>query len=170
MSDGLSSELQAMVQVESALDALDPAERARVIQWAQAKFRSAGGAARSPADTPVDSERTGSDEGLGFQDLPAFYDAANPAGDAEKALVCAYWMQFRQGASDLDSQAINTELKHLGHGIGNITRAFEALKSQRPAMIVQTRKEGSTQQARKRFKVTTEGKKAVERMLRAVAD
>lgn len=169
--DALSPELQAMVQVESALNALEPTERSRVIQWAQAKFRSATGASnRVPADVSIDSASVGTDEGHCADDLPAFYDAASPGNDAEKALVCAYWMQFRQGAADLDSQAVNSELKHLGHGIGNITRAFEALKSQRPALIVQTRKEGSTQQARKKFKVTTEGKRAVERMLRRVAD
>lgn len=171
MNDALSPELQAMVRVESALNALEVTERARVIQWAQAKFRSAGGGTnRVPADMPVEIERLGGGDDLGLDDLPAFYDAADPGNDAEKALVCAYWIQFRKGASDLDSQAVNTELKHLGHGIGNITRAFEALKSQRPALIVQTRKGGSTQQARKKFKVTTEGKKAVERMLRGVAD
>jgi hypothetical protein len=171
MPDGLSPELQAMVQVESALSALEATERSRVIQWAQAKFRSTGsGTNRGTPDTVVELERSAGGHDLGSDDLPAFYDAAHPESDAEKALVCTYWMQFRKGAADVDSQAVNTELKHLGQGIGNITRAFEALKSQRPALIVQTRKEGSTKQARKKFKLTTEGKRAVERMLQGPAD
>ena len=170
MTDALSPELKAMVQVESALSALEPTERSRVIQWVQAKFRSTSATSRAPADVAVEIERHATGDDLGSDDLPAFYDAASPENDAEKALVCTYWMQFRRGAADVDSQAVNTELKHLGHGIGNITRAFEALKSQRPALIVQTRKEGNTQQARKKFKVTTEGKKAVERMLQGPAD
>jgi hypothetical protein len=168
MPENISPELQAMVQVEAALTGLDDAERARVVQWALARFR---GGAPSPTRTVGGTseslvERTVSDESGGSDDLAAFYDAAAPGDDAEKALVCGYWLQFREGATDIESQAVNTELKHLGHGIGNITRAFETLKSQRPALIVQTRKEGSSQQARKKFKLTSEGKKAVERMLR----
>jgi hypothetical protein len=85
----------------------------------------------------------------------------------DKALVVAYWLQVRGGAADIDAQTANTELKHLGHGISNVTRAFEGLKSQKPALMIQLRKEGSTQQARKRFKVTAEGRKSVERMLTA---
>jgi len=49
-----------------------------------------------------------------------------------------------------------TSLKHLGHGFGNITRAFENLKAMKPALIVQTRRDGSSPQARKKFKVTSE--------------
>jgi hypothetical protein len=82
-----------------------------------------------------------------------------------KALVGAYWMQFKEGVNDVDAMTVNTRLKHLGHGVGNITRAFEALKAERPSPIVQTRKEGNTKQARKKFKVTNEGKKRVEGML-----
>jgi hypothetical protein len=67
----------------------------------------------------------------------------------------------------VEAQAVNTRLKDLGHGVGNITRAFEALKDEKPALIVQTKKEGSTQQARKKFRVTAEGKKKVEGMLKA---
>jgi DNA-binding PadR family transcriptional regulator len=67
--------------------------------------------------------------------------------------------------TDVEAQRVNTELKQLGHGVSNITRAFDALKSQKPALIMQTRKEGTSKQARKKYKVTTEGKKAVERML-----
>jgi DNA-binding PadR family transcriptional regulator len=35
----------------------------------------------------------------------------------------------------------------------------------KPALVVQLRKEGTTRQARKKFKVTSEGKRAVARML-----
>jgi len=47
--------------------------------------------------------------------------------------------------------------------------AFEALLARRPQPVVQTRKTGESKQATKRFKLTTEGKRAVERMLEGSA-
>lgn len=173
MADVLSAELGAMVQIEAALKDLQDDERDRVMHWALSRFRiqtkaSSTGGERTDigagvTGTPASgAQRNGSAE---YEDLATFYDAASPSSDAEKALVGAYWIQVREGAADVDAQSVNTQLKHLGHGISNVTRAFEGLKAQKPALVVQLRKDGSTQQARKRFKVTAEGKKAVERML-----
>lgn len=173
MADALSSELHAMVQLEAALKGLQDEERLRVLQWAVSRFGvqvAAPAALGVVADKPgagatgstADNEATGP---VQYEDLATFYDAASPHSDSEKALVGSYWLQVHEGATDVDAQTVNTQLKHLGHGIGNVTRAFEGLKSQKPALMVQLRKEGSTQQARKRFKVTAEGKKAVERLL-----
>lgn len=159
----LSSELKAMAKIEAALKELDDDERGRVMQWAAARFKVAGKARVDDArgdDSGADGNSLGK-----YDDLASFYDAASPADDGGKALVGAYWMQFKEGVSDVDAMTVNTRLKHLGHGVGNITRAFEALKAERPSLIVQTRKEGSTKQARKKFKVTNEGKKRVEGML-----
>lgn len=173
MADAISSELHAMVQIEGALKGLQDDERVRVLQWAVSRF---GVQIAAPAGLGSSDKSGGSSAGAAnaveaspgspqYEDLATFYDAASPHSDAEKALVGSYWVQVHEGSADVDSQTINTQLKHLGHGIGNVTRAFESLKSQKPALMVQLRKEGSTQQARKRFKVTSEGKKAVERML-----
>jgi hypothetical protein len=76
-----------------------------------------------------------------------------------------YWLQYREGANELEAQRINSELKHLGHGIGNVTRALDWLKAQKPSLMIQKRKEGATKQARKKFVVTNEGKKFVEKLL-----
>lgn len=158
----LSTELKAMANIEAALKDLSDDERARVMQWAASRFRGAG---KSPLKGgPENDEVQATDLGK-YGTLAEFYDAAAPETEADRALVAAYWYQFKEDASDVEAQRINSELKHLGHGVGNITRAFEALKSQKPALIMQTRKEGSTKQARKKYKVTTEGKKAVERMI-----
>lgn len=170
MSDALSAELKVMVQVEAALKGLAEDEQSRVVQWAISRF--CGGIAPAGSNTEKrngDDQRTHSADSIptteSSDDFPTFYDAASPKTDPEKALVCAYWLQYREGASDVEAQRVNTSLKHLGHGVSNITRAFEGLKSQKPALVVQTRKEGTSQQARKKFKVTAEGKKTVERML-----
>ncbi|ANH73510.1 hypothetical protein ACS15_2824 [Ralstonia insidiosa] len=90
---------------------------------------------------------------------------ASPTSDGEKALVVGYWFQVKEGATELEAQKINSELKHLGHGIGNVTRALDWLKAQKPALMIQKRKEGTTKQARKKFVVTNEGKKHVEKMV-----
>jgi hypothetical protein len=161
MSDVLSGELKAMAQIEATLKDLTDEERVRVMQWASARFRLS---LRGDGGKVADPGRAAGDEV--HPDLETFYAAAQPKTDAERALVVAYWLQYRESAPDVDTQTVNTRLKHLGYGTGHITRAFETLKDERPALVVQTKKEGSTQQARKKFKVTTEGKKRVEGMLK----
>lgn len=81
--------------------------------------------------------------------------------------MVSYWFQFIKGDADIDSQSVNTELKHLGHGVGNITQAFAGLIARKPQLVIQTKKEGKTQQARKKYRVTQEGKKAVDAMLQS---
>lgn len=161
MTETLSGELKAMSTVEAAFKDLEDDEIGRVMQWANSKFkgipRPAGGKMEVAAGVGDDQED--------HPDLATLFSAAAPANDAEKALVGAYWLQYREGAADVGTQAVNMQLKQLGHGIGNATRAFETLKAERPALIVQTKKAGSTQQARKKFKVTHEGMKKVEAML-----
>jgi len=167
----LSSELKAMATLEGALKELNDDERQRVLRWVFERFgtqlpkspiKPASEGKTAPYSTGDEGDTTGATDTDG---LAEFYDKAAPSTDAEKALVVAYWSQYKQGQADIESQAINTQLKHLGHGVTNITRAFDNLKSQKPALIVQTRKEGASKQARKKFKVTAEGKKSVEQML-----
>jgi hypothetical protein len=175
MTESMSTELQAMVQVEAALKALDEAEMTRVMQWAVARFGVHGPSKKVENGVNASRSSVGTGPSLGvvpdaggaYTEFATFYDAANPKSDADKALVSAYWIQFHENNPDVESQSVNNQLKHLGYAIGNITRALEALKMLKPALIVQTRKEGSTKQARKRFKVTSEGKKAVQALIDA---
>lgn len=164
--NAMSSELSAMVSLESALTPLSPEERGRVLAWAASRFELPIPAA--PAK-PGSRKETPSDPSTP-DNLAEFYDAAGPTTDADKCLVVGYWFQYREGAAELDANTLNTQLKHLGHGIGNITRALEWHKSQKPALMVQKRKEGTTQQAKKKFAVTNEGKKYVEKMLAKVIE
>lgn len=172
MSGEPSPEIQAMVKMEQALSGLDEEAVNRVLQWTISRFGtqavSADGSGafaekEEPEFEKAGEEVTAPDE---FEDLASLYDAASPSTDADKALVCAYWFQEIQGHSSFTSMAINKELKHLGHGVSNITRTLGGLKSKKPALVMQRRKEGKTQQARKLYALTGEGKKAVKRMLR----
>jgi DNA-binding MarR family transcriptional regulator len=80
--------------------------------------------------------------------------------------VGAYFYQVVKGEADFDSQSLNTQLKHLGYPSANITRDLGRLVDRSPKLIIQTRKEGTTQQARKRFRLTTEGIRTVQNMLK----
>jgi hypothetical protein len=166
----MSKELSAMVQVEQALQDLPEEERGRVLAWASSRFGviipppkgvSPKAADIASGDHPEDEHGSSPSE---VSSLAEFYDLTAPTSDGEKALVVGYWIQFKEGASELEAQRINSELKHLGHGIGNVTRALETLKAQKPALMIQKRKEGTTKQARKKFVVTNEGKKHVDKM------
>lgn len=68
-----------------------------------------------------------------------------------------------------DSQSAHKELKHLGQQLPNITNALESLKNQKPALVLQLRKSGTSQQARKTYKLTVAGMRAVEKMIEAAA-
>ena len=97
-------------------------------------------------------------------DLAALYEACQPRTDSEKTLVVSFWLQEVDGAAGIDAQSVNTQLKQLGHGVGNITRAFDKLTQGRPQLMIQTKKAGTTKQARKTLRVTTEGRKMIEQM------
>jgi hypothetical protein len=171
----MSKELSAMVQVEQALVDLSEDERGRVLSWAGSRFgvalalpkASSSNASKTlPANEEDESqqqvEAANPEE---ISSLAEFYDLASPSTDSEKVLVVGYWFQYKEGAQELEALKINNQLKHLGHGVSNVSRALEMHKSQKPALMIQKRKEGATKQARKKFVVTNEGKKFVEKML-----
>jgi hypothetical protein len=173
-------ELDAMRGVAAALSSLDAGGIGRVLRWAAEAFGSAPAPFAPTAVLPsapklsyegrtTDSQVPTGSALTSFASIADLYAAAQPRSDADKALVVGYWIQILQGAQDFDSQSVNAELKHLGHGVGNITQAFGSLMTRKPQFVIQTRKTGTTQQARKRFKVTLAGQQAVERMIKAGA-
>jgi hypothetical protein len=93
-------------------------------------------------------------------------DAVKPTNGLERILAAAYYHQVVQGDPDFDSQTLNTELKHLGYPSANITRDMVRLVDRSPKLVIQTRKEGTSQQARKKFRLTTEGVRTIESLLR----
>ncbi|NKB89197.1 MAG: hypothetical protein GKS06_13350 [Acidobacteria bacterium] len=96
--------------------------------------------------------------------------AAAPKTQPEKVLVVGYWFQVYGAQDDIDSYSVNRELKHLGHGIPKITRAFNGLIEQRPQLAIQVRKSGKSRQARKKYRITAAGVARVEDMLRVIGD
>jgi DNA-binding PadR family transcriptional regulator len=100
-------------------------------------------------------------------DLPTTFAAASPKSDTDGELVGAYWLQISKGQADVDAQEVNRELKQLGHGVGNITRAFDHLMAAKPQLVIQTRKSGKVKQARKKYRVTEEGIARVNQLIAA---
>lgn len=161
-------EINAIKGVAEALEGLDPAAVARVLRWANEKFGiqlRVGGRQVATTMSGESIASGGANSLQQFEQLPDFYAACNPQTDADKALAVGFWVQFKEGNPDFDTQRVNSELKQLGYPIGNITRAFDNLEALQPKLVIQVKKLGSTKQARKRLKLTVEGKKAVELML-----
>lgn len=102
-----------------------------------------------------------------FVEFAELADAVEPRTNADRALVAGYWLQQHEGNESFDSQSANKLLKDLGHGVANITAALSALKEQKPALVLQLKKSGSSQQARKKYKVTVAGVRAIEQMIGA---
>jgi hypothetical protein len=155
------AEVSAMATLNAAFAELDDSARMRVLSWANQKFGSGQASIRSahglpPDKTPADAV---------FADLPALYAEARPTSEPQRALVAGYWFQVCKKQSDFDSQSLNTELKQMGHGVSNITRALDELIKHRPQLVIQIKKSGTSKQARKRYRVTGEGIKAVAKLV-----
>lgn len=176
MSDSQSdadAEFSAMQTLYTALQPLDDDARSRVVAYIVARLEIAlqGGAKLS---APIPTSVEGGEEAAIIQEekgapkystLAELSDAAQPKSNADKALVAGYWLQICQGADSFDAMSANRELKHLGEAIANITNAIDSLKGQKPALAIQLKKSGKSQQARKVYKITVAGIKAVEAMI-----
>lgn len=151
----LDLELRAMHDINEILSHLEADSKSRVLQWAIGKH-----GAPIPAKAnfgKVDGSENRNEVEREFSDVATLFDSANPTTEPEKVLVVGYWIQVIQGRADIEAQSINSELKNLGHGVGNITRALDNLVDRKPRLVIQTRKSGTTKQARKKFRLTTEG-------------
>jgi len=100
-----------------------------------------------------------------FPDLASLVAAARPVDGPERALVVAYWKQVREEQPEWTAQWVNTELKHMGERLPNVTATLNLLKERKPALVMQVKKAGNSRQARKQYKLTSAGVRQVEQML-----
>ena len=167
----IDPELRAMITVYDALKDLDDEAKTRVIEWVSGKLQLA-------YDKKIHSGGPKGSGGIqyeekGLLDFAAVADAfamANPKNTADKALVVAAFLQASKGGDDVSGREINRELTQIGHGVPNITRAVEPLIRKKPQFLIQTRKEGKTKQAQKKYRVTSEGFTFVKRLINRIAD
>jgi hypothetical protein len=157
------TEIDAMKAIDTAMGNLEPDEAKRVLRWAMDKFGQnevtvdSGGGARGGA-----AERSRAD----FERISDLMDAALPETIVDHVMVASYWFQVIQGRENFTGGEVNSELKDLGHPASNITDSFNTLIKRKPPAVRQVQKTGSTKQARKLYRLTNEGVRAVERMLR----
>lgn len=169
------AEFAAMHTVYSVLEPLDDDARRRIVNYVVARLEIDGQATPASGGNQNIAEAPASDDAALLNEKAAapkcgsfaeLFDAASPKSSADKALVAGYWLQVCQNADSFDGFSANKELKNLGQGLPNITNAIEALKTQQPALALQLKKSGTSQQARKTYKLTIAGIKAVDAMPR----
>lgn len=181
MSKEATQEFSAIQRVHEALQPLDDEARARVLTYITSllgiNVKVAGGRAGSASSGNDDGDdNEGDDDGAAkeakgakgattFSTFAELYAAASPKSNGEKALVVGYWLQVCQGGESFTAATANKELTHLGHKLANITDAIDQMKNQKPMLMLQLKKSGSSQQARKLYKVSHEGVKRVEEMI-----
>ncbi len=166
-------ELQAMSAVADALKPLTEEERSRILRWSAERFGVQLGATTEQrtdrggaGDEPEGLEKTDANEsGSDYGHFAELFDAAGPDTSADKALVAGYWFQVVRNQDKFKSTELQTELKHLGHAVPNITEAMTANIKKKPARVLQIAKSGTSKQARKSYKLTREGQKHVEALI-----
>ena len=79
--------------------------------------------------------------------------------------MACYWFQVIKNRIPFGSQDVNSELKHLGCGVSNVTSVFTRLKEKKPALLMQVAKAGTSQQARKKYQLTVPGLQRVKGMI-----
>lgn len=169
-------EVNAMASVAGALAELDEEARRRVLRWAADRYGVTLGKGVGPAsnrgprqdgdsDDITDEEITAEDPT--FEHFADLFNACQPKTAEDKALVAAYWFQSVQGQPTWQSARLQTELKNMGHAIGNITDSLSLAIKRKPARVLQLSKAGSAKQARKTYKLTHEGLVYVQGMMAA---
>jgi hypothetical protein len=83
---------------------------------------------------------------------------------SQRILLAAAYIQEKGNLTEISSLDINKELKKLGYGVTNITTLINGLTKRR--LMDVTKKEGSTKQARRKFKVTLEGFKVAKQFVK----
>ena len=174
---GLSSDLEAMSKIDCALRGLDPEDTRRVLHWAVDKFGKDGanllpalGEGGTKASHSHDGGANGSSSNYGegtFGSISDLVDAVSPSSAAEHVLTATYWFQKIEGTENVTAQQVNNELKNLGSSPSNITEVFTDLIDRKPALVRQVAKSGTSKQARKKYRLTTEGIRSVENKIAA---
>ncbi len=161
------------ISVGDALEGLDEGARQRVLDWAAGRFGMTGQAhqseralQRNGSGGPAGERAFGSTDSRDFASISDLFDRANPDTNPDRALVAAYWFQVVQNSESFAGQQINDELKHMGHGLSNVTKSLSDLANKSPSLVRQVQKIGKSKQGRKKYRLTLEGERRVQRLLR----
>jgi hypothetical protein len=168
-NDPLVGAIELLDRINRAVSTYDTALRDRA---ATILVERAFGRGTSPPSTigPAGNPQNKSGFSGSSGDFASLVERWNPSSQQHWALLAAYFQTRFQGKETTTGQEINAILKHHGTVIRNITDALGANMLAKPALILQVAKSGSSRQARKTYKVTTQGIQYVERMLQGTSD
>ena len=171
-------EILAMSNVNEALKNLSEEERYRVIQWVANKYYSpnmppvkvAGPTSFNPVKEIEDNSDATDDDATNnaYGTFAELLDATGATKEPEMFLAAAYWLQVIKGSEKWKSFEINKLLKDTGNEIQTISNPIRTLEGRKPKPIVQlSQATTASKRGSKEFKLTTEGVKTVEAMLKA---
>lgn len=162
----LEPEIKIMNEIYRSLKNLDENARQRIIKWIIDKY-SLDLIKHDDVDFIKTKENifTPQFEIKSFKSVADIFSKAHPKNDIEKVLIVSAYLQENKLGSELTGREINRGLNLLGHGVRNITSAIGSLINRKPQLMIQTRKEGKTKQAQKKYKVTTEGLALATKMI-----
>jgi hypothetical protein len=147
-------EIEAMRKISETLCELDEESVQRVLRFGSIALPDSRGIAEQEDANDQDIDLT----------LGELFARMAPKTESEKVLVMSYALKTLEGFEEVSALQVNKELTHLGHHIQNITRAFDGLKATKPQLMIQTRKSGTSKQARKTYKLTSAGIQRVQEM------
>jgi hypothetical protein len=178
VEDETDLEIEAMGTVSKALGGLDEEVRGRVVRWAAERYgitlgvaprqQTGGGPGGNTGGGELDDDELdqhADDDVSAWNHFAELYHASGASTHPEGMLVAAYWVQVLKGQESFGSLELNKLLKDLGHGVTGTAKVMTTLIARKPALILQLKKSGKSQQARKTYKLTDAGKKAVEQMI-----
>ena len=158
MSDVGNADIAAFKAIYEVLASLEEEARGRVFMSVGAMLGINGSALSSKSPMAGQFPEGGSDGSIGGENFPEYstfaelYARVDPTSNSDKALAAGYWLQVCQGAEGFSGFSANDELANLGHKLPNVTRALSALIKTKPQLVLQVKKKGKSQQARKVYK------------------
>src|SRR5574342_650195 len=157
-------EVAAIAALATVLDPLPEEARLRTLAWARSRYGTLAGSSTSSVTRVIEAgpRRLAIDA---FPTLGELMGACGPDSHDRRVLLAAAFISHGSKDGLFTGAQVNGALKHLGHRVENITRVLDALIAQRPAMVVPIRKQGSSRQARKVYKVTDAGQQEVQRLI-----
>ncbi|HEV2317313.1 MAG TPA: hypothetical protein VGV89_07045 [Thermoplasmata archaeon] len=167
-SSSLDATLAVLDRINQAVSKYDLALRQRAIDvlMEQAFGPKSAGESRGVSH-PIGGEKNPIPRGAEFVSL---VERWTPDTQPQWALLAAYFETHVKGKETTTGQDVNSTLKDHGTTVRNITDALGANMAARPAFIMQVAKSGSSRQARKTYKVTTQGAQFVEARLSGTVD
>lgn len=162
------AEIAAMTAVAEAFKPLVPDQIERVLEWANKHYlkRSVPAAkATSLASAVAAADSTDPESAQGRVDFPSLLGSARATSGVDRVLLAGYYFQAILGQGDFDGFSLNRELKNAGHASGNITRDLDGLMAKTPQLVIQTRKQGTSRQARKLYRLTAAGLQAAKALM-----